>query len=187
MGYALAEEFAQRGAYVHLVSGPVNLQIHHPNITVTNVISAEEMFNACIDTFPDSNIAIMSAAVADYTPKNTYQQKVKKNSESDWQIDLEKTKDILKNLGNDKRSGQVLVGFALETDNELDNAFLKLRNKNLDLIVLNSLKDKGAGFGGSTNKVSMIDKNERIEDYELKSKKEVAVDIANKVKSLLPS
>lgn len=187
MGYALAEEFAQRGAFVQLISGPVDLQVHHPNISVTHVISADEMFNACVDNFTECNIAIMSAAVADYTPKKTYEQKVKKHSGFDWQIDLEKTKDILKNLGDIKKSGQVLVGFALETNNELNNAILKLKNKNLDLVVLNSLMDKGAGFGSTTNKVTLIDKNELVENFELKSKMEVAIDIANKVKSMLPS
>lgn len=187
MGYALAEEFAQRGAKVNLISGPVSIQAKHPNITVTHVVSAEEMFKSCMQAFPGSKIAIMSAAVADYTPKKTFKQKVKKHSESDWEINLEKTKDILKSLGNEKKSGQVLVGFALETDNELNNALQKLKNKNLDLIVLNSLKDKGAGFGGTTNKVTLIDKSEKMEKFSLKSKMEVAEDIANKVKSLLTS
>jgi len=187
MGYALAEEFAQRGALVHLVSGPVNIQTNHPNIKVTNIVSADDMYTACIDAFPNSNIGIMSAAVADYTPKKTYQEKVKKHTESDWEINLTKTKDILKSLGSKKEAGQVLVGFALETENELDNALQKLRNKNLDLIVLNSLRDKGAGFGVATNKVTLIDKNEKIENFNLKSKTEVAVDIANKIKSFQPS
>lgn len=187
MGYALAEEFAQRGALVTLVSGPVNLQINHQNISVIHVVSANDMFQACMKAFSDNNIAIMSAAVADYTPQETFKQKVKKHSDDDWEIKLKKTKDILKNMGEVKKTDQFLVGFALETENELDNAFSKLRNKNLDLIVLNSLMDKGAGFGGATNKVTLIDKSEKVEKFELKSKAEVAVDIANKVRSLLPS
>lgn len=187
MGYALAEEFAQRGALVTLISGPVNLQINHQNISTIQVVSAHEMYQACMQTFPEINIAIMSAAVADYTPVDTFDQKVKKHSDDDWEIKLKKTKDILKNMGKVKKTDQLLVGFALETENELDNAFSKLRNKNLDLIVLNSLMDKGAGFGGVTNKVTLIDKCEKIENFELKSKTEVAADIANKVKSLLPS
>ncbi len=187
MGYDIAEEFAQRGATVHLVSGPVSIQTNHPNITITSVISADEMYKACTNKFIQCNIAIMSAAVADFTPKTTLKHKVKKHSGSDWDISFKKTKDILKKLGEVKTSGQVLVGFALETDNELDNAFNKLKNKNLDLIVLNSLKDEGAGFGGTTNKVTLIDKDRKIEKFMLKSKKEVAFDIANKVKSLLSS
>jgi phosphopantothenoylcysteine decarboxylase/phosphopantothenate--cysteine ligase len=187
MGYALAEEFARRGAFVTLISGPVSIQSNHQNISVTNVVSAAEMHNACMSAFPESRIAIMSAAVADYTPTKIHKQKVKKHSEADWEIKLKKTKDILKNMGINKRSDQVLVGFALETDNELDNAFHKLENKNLDLIVLNSLMDKGAGFGGTTNKVTFIDKNKKTENFSLKSKTEVAADIANKVKLLLSS
>ena len=135
--------------------------------------------------FPKTNIAIMSAAVADYTPQKTYSQKVKKHSASDWQISLEKTIDILKTLGDHKKPGQILVGFALETHDALNHAFLKLKNKNLDLIVLNSLLDKGAGFGGTTNKVTLIDKSEVVENFELKSKTEVATDIADKIKSMI--
>ena len=187
MGYALAEEFARRGALVTLISGPVSIQSNHSNISVTNVVSAAEMHKACINAFPESQIAIMSAAVADYTPAKTHKQKVKKHSQADWEISLKKTKDILKDMGNSKKSGQILVGFALETENELDNAFYKLENKNLDLIVLNSLMDKGAGFGGTTNKVTFIDKNKKIENFNLKSKTEVAADIANKIKLLLSS
>ena len=187
MGYALAEEFAQRGAIVTLISGPVSIQSHHKNISITNVVSAAEMHDACMHAFPENNIAVMSAAVADYTPEKTFKQKVKKKSDADWEIKLKKTKDILKEMGDNKKPDQVLVGFALETNNEIDNAIVKLKNKNLDLIVLNSLMDKGAGFGGTTNKVTLIDKNEQIENYKLKSKTEVAVDIVNKVKLLLSS
>lgn len=187
MGYALAEEFARRGAFVTLISGPVSIQSNHQNISVTNVVSSAEMHKACLNAFPESRIAIMSAAVADYTPVKTHKQKVKKHSEPEWEIRLEKTKDILKDMGNRKKTGQILVGFALETENELENALHKLENKNLDLIVLNSLMDKGAGFGGTTNKVTFIDKNKKTENFSLKSKTEVAADIANKVKLLLSS
>ncbi len=187
MGYALAEEFARRGAFVTLISGPVSIRSNHQNISVTNVVSAAEMHNACLNAFPESRIAIMSAAVADYTPTKIHKQKVKKHSEADWEISFKKTKDILRDMGGRKKTGQILVGFALETDNELENALHKLKNKNLDLIVLNSLIDKGAGFGGTTNKVTFIDKNKKIENFSLKSKTEVAADIANKVKLLLSS
>lgn len=187
MGYALAEEFARRGAVVTLISGPVNIQASHEKISVINVVSANEMYNACMSVFPDSRVAVMSAAVADFTPSNVHKQKVKKHLENEWEIRLKKTKDILKEMGNRKKPGQILVGFALETDDELDNALSKLENKNLDLIVLNSLKDKGAGFGGNTNKVTFIDKNKNTEKFSLKSKTEVAADIANKIKILLSS
>lgn len=184
MGYAIAEEFAKRGAIVTLISGPVSITTEHPNIEVTHVVSATEMHQACMHAFQENKIVIMSAAVADYTPEKKYDQKVKKQTDANWEIKLKKTKDILKDMGQSKKQGQVLVGFALETENELDNAFMKLKNKNLDLIVLNSLMDKGAAFGGVTNKVTFIDKQEKIEEFALKSKLEVAADIVDKVKSL---
>ncbi|MCD4683442.1 MAG: bifunctional phosphopantothenoylcysteine decarboxylase/phosphopantothenate--cysteine ligase CoaBC [Bacteroidales bacterium] len=182
MGYALANEFSKRGAIVELVSGPVNLKIDSENVNITNVTSAAEMYNACLSAFSQVNIAIMSAAVADYTPERQQKQKIKKQAGS-LTIKLQKTKDILKELGNNKRKDQYLVGFALETENEFENAKAKLKNKKLDLIVLNSLQDKGAGFGYSTNKITLLDNKGDIDQFELKSKSEVAKDIADKISS----
>ncbi len=182
MGYALANEFSKRGAIVELVSGPVSLKIDSENVNITNVTSAAEMYNACLSAFSQVNIAIMSAAVADYTPERQQKQKIKKQAGS-LTIKLQKTKDILKELGNDKRKDQYLVGFALETENELENAKAKLKNKKIDLIVLNSLQDKGAGFGLTTNKISLLDNKGGIDQFELKSKSEVAKDIADKISS----
>jgi len=181
MGYALANEFANRGAKVELISGPVSIEINHININLTKVTSANEMYNACISVFPKTDIAIMAAAVADYTPVMPEKKKIKKKM-SELSIKLKRTQDILAELGKQKKQGQILVGFALETDNELDNAQKKLKNKNLDIIVLNSLKDKGAGFGYTTNKVTISDKQGNINRYGLKSKPEVAKDIADKIK-----
>ena len=182
MGFALAEEFANRGADVKLVSGPVNIQAFHKNIELIRVKSAQEMYDACSSTFQGSDITIMAAAVADYTPAKPEAQKIKKSS-AGLIIELKKTKDILKELGVNKKQGQLLVGFALETENELDNAKMKLKNKNLDFIVLNSLKDKGAGFGHSTNKITILSKSGNIKIFELKSKSEVAKDIADMIKN----
>lgn len=184
MGYAIAEELAQRGAQVELVSGPVNLITPFKNIRLTKVVSAEEMYNACTTLFNSADIAIMTAAVADFTPQHIAKTKIKKGS-GKLEIQLKATKDILKELGRNKKKGQLLVGFALETDSELENAQNKLKNKNLDLIVLNSLNDKGAGFGHTTNKVTLIDKNGHTEEYSLKPKKEVASDIADKIFTLI--
>lgn len=181
MGYALANEFANRGAKVELISGPVSIEIHHSNINLTKVTSANEMYNACISVFPKTDITIMAAAVADYTPVMPEKKKIKKKM-LELSVKLKPTQDILAELGKQKKQGQILVGFALETDNELDNAQKKLKNKNLDIIVLNSLKDKGAGFGYTTNKVTISDKQGNINRYELKSKPEVAKDIADKIK-----
>jgi phosphopantothenoylcysteine decarboxylase/phosphopantothenate--cysteine ligase len=180
MGYALANEFSKRGAFVELVSGPVNIKVNSKNINITKVTSAAEMYNACTTVFAKVNIAIMAAAVADYTPENTQKQKIKKQS-GELTIKLKKTKDILNDLGNNKRTDQYLVGFALETENEIENAKAKLKNKKLDLIVLNSLQDKGAGFGHATNKITLLDKKGSIEKFKLKSKSEVAKDIADKI------
>ena len=182
MGYALANEFSKRGAIVELVSGPVNLKIDSENVNITNVTSAAEMYSACLSAFSKVNIAIMSAAVADYTPERQQKQKIKKQA-GNLTIKLQKTKDILKELGNNKRKDQYLVGFALETENEFENAKAKLKNKKLDLIVLNSLQDKGAGFGYSTNKITLLDNKGDIDQFELKSKSEVAKDIADKISS----
>jgi phosphopantothenoylcysteine decarboxylase/phosphopantothenate--cysteine ligase len=180
MGYALAEEFADAGAEVILVSGPVSVSAKNPLIKVVSVNSASEMYEACHRFFPEAGITVLSAAVADFAPEEKFSNKVKRGKEN-WEIRLKPTRDIAASLGEIKRDDQVLVGFALETDNELNNAIGKLKRKNLDLIVLNSLKDKGAGFGTDTNKVSLIDKNNNIDNFELKSKTEVAKDIVEKI------
>lgn len=180
MGYALANAFADQGASVHLISGPTKLEVDHKNIKRYNVTSADEMYDIAMQLYPDMDIAIAAAAVADYRPKTVAEEKIKK-SDSDFQLELEKTKDILKNLGKEKKK-QFLVGFALETENELENAQGKLQRKNLDMIVLNSLKDAGAGFGVDTNKITVIHSNNKIINFELKSKALVALDILDQVK-----
>ena len=180
MGYDIALEAAQMGANVTLVSGPSNQEINHHLVELIKVTSAEEMYQACNNKFDLVDVAIAAAAVADYRPKNVASQKIKKN-DSTFTIELEKTKDILATLG-EKKKNQFLVGFALETENEIEHAKLKIQKKNLDLIVLNSLNDEGAGFGKPTNKVTFIDKNFKIEPVELKSKEAVAKDIIEKVK-----
>ncbi len=184
MGIEIAKNFAERGAEVTLVLGPTHLEIHHPNIQVHRINTAEEMYQACIKQFPDSDIAVMSAAVADFSPKHKAGNKIKKEAGLNV-IELEPTKDILAELGKRKKQNQVLVGFALETDNELENAQSKLARKNLDLIVLNSLKDEGAGFGVPTNKVKIIDKKGEIIDLPLMSKSEVAKNLADQIKHLI--
>jgi len=179
MGYAIAEELANRGAKVFLVSGPVNIFSNHNNIELIKVETAEQMYNACHKVFKKTDIAILAAAVADFTIKNPSKKKIKKKKDSNEMIlNLVKTKDILKSLGKIKTK-QILVGFALETNNEQENAVKKLKTKNLDFIVLNSLKDKGAGFALDTNKVTILDKYNKIHKFELKSKVKVAKDIAN--------
>ena len=179
MGFEIANEAAKLGAEVTLVSGPSHLNISDKSIHLIRVMSAEEMYNACHEYFEITDVAIAAAAVADYRPKNIASQKIKK-SESSFSIKLEKTKDILASLGKIKKN-QFLIGFALETEHEIENAKLKIQKKNLDLIVLNSLQDFGAGFGTPTNKVTFIDKNFTIEPMDLKSKSKVALDILNKV------
>jgi phosphopantothenoylcysteine decarboxylase/phosphopantothenate--cysteine ligase len=184
MGYAVAIEAANRGADVVLVSGPTNLDMDHASVQRIRITSAQEMYDACHAHFEGTDIAILSAAVADYRPASVSNSKLKK-TENSLTIALEPTKDILKSLGAAKRADQILVGFALETNDEEENAKGKLVRKNLDFIVLNSLNDKGAGFKHDTNKVTMIDRNNIIERFELKSKAEVAVDIIDKTISLL--
>ncbi len=184
MGFALAEEFAERGAMVELISGPVNLDTTNTNIQLLRVKTADEMYKACLDKFSRAQITIMAAAVADYSVENKSEQKIKKGTKG-LMLKLKKTTDILAELGKVKKPGQLLVGFALETNNEIENARKKLKNKNLDLIVLNSLRDSGAGFGHSTNKVTLMDKNGQTETYELKLKSLVAADIAEKIKQLV--
>ncbi len=183
MGFALAEEFANQGANVILVSGPSKEKINHSKISRINVQSAEQMFQEITARFKESDIAIMSAAVADYTPVLKSDIKIKKQEET-FTIELTKTKDILKHLGTIKEN-QILVGFALETNNEEENALKKLHSKNLDFIVLNSLQHEGAGFGHSTNRISILKKSGEKLDFPLKTKEEVAKDIVEQVKEIL--
>ncbi|EAR00415.1 bifunctional phosphopantothenoylcysteine decarboxylase/phosphopantothenate--cysteine ligase CoaBC [Maribacter sp. HTCC2170] len=179
MGFELAKSAANLGAEVVLISGPSNFSIEQDSVTLVNVISAEEMYAAAHEYYEKSDIAICAAAVADYRPKTIASQKIKKTKD-DFTIDLVKNKDILKSLGDIKKD-QFLVGFALETENELENAKGKLKKKNLDAIILNSLNDQGAGFASKTNKITFIDKNLQIKPFELKTKAEVAVDILNEI------
>lgn len=183
MGVELAKRAFNLGAEVTLVIGPNKLEVVE-GVNWINVKSAEEMYNQVHKKVKKADVIIMSAAVADFKPKEISKQKIKK-SNSDLNIGLEPTKDILKSVGDLKTKSQILVGFALESNNELENAKGKLKSKNLDLIVLNSLNDKGAGFEYDTNKISIIDKNNKVDKFELKSKSEVAQDIFNKIVSLL--
>ena len=185
MGYAIAAQMANLGANVTLVSGP-SAQAPPEGIQLVRVTSAAEMLAACQQHFPQADITVMSAAVADYTPKTVSDRKIKK-AESNLTVELTKTADILAALGASKRPGQILVGFALETDNEQANALDKLHRKNLDFIVLNSMRDPGAGFAGDHNKVTIIDKSGHTEAYNLKSKQEVASDICSRIIHLLES
>ena len=177
MGFELAKAAASLGASVSLITGPTHLNIEHSLVSVYNVTSAQEMFEAVHENFKKTNIAILAAAVADYKPKYQASEKIKKNDNT-LTIELEKTKDILASLGEIKEN-HFLVGFALETQNEVENAKKKLIKKNLDLIVLNSLRDKGAGFKTDTNKVTFINRDEEIVEFDLKSKAAVALDILN--------
>jgi phosphopantothenoylcysteine decarboxylase / phosphopantothenate---cysteine ligase len=179
MGYALAKELVRRGAKVLLISGPVALKPPR-EAELYKVKSAEEMYQECIRHFAECDIAIMCAAVADFTPKIKLDSKVKREKEN-LNIEMVPTRDIASKLGEMKKKDQILVGFALETDDEYENAYAKLKKKKLDFIVLNSLKDTGAGFGFDTNKISIIDENNIITKFELKSKKEIAADIINEL------
>lgn len=179
MGFDIALEAANKGADVILVSGPTNQKISHPNVKVISVLSASEMYTACHQYFASVDAVVAAAAVADYRPKHVANQKIKKNSE-EFIIEMDKNPDILASLGAIKQK-QFLVGFALETQNEVEHAKQKILKKNLDLIVLNSLNDKGAGFGKPTNKVTFIDKDFNLEPMELKLKEEVAIDIIQKI------
>lgn len=180
MGFALAEVCAEQGAEVTLVAGPVILSTKHSAIRRIDVESASEMYEATTRSFPDADIAILCAAVADFTPKTTADKKIKRKGD-DLRLELQPTQDIAAALGSVKRKGQVLVGFALETDNELANARKKMKRKNLDLIVMNSLQDKGAGFRVDTNKVTIIDRHNDLTAYDTKSKREVAEDVIDRV------
>lgn len=179
MGIAIAEEMASRGAKVTLVCGPSGVPSSDA-ITRIDVTSAQEMFDAVMRIAEVQDILVLAAAVADYRPKQVAAEKMKKKDQS-LTIELEPTPDILATLGSRKTATQLLVGFALETQNELENAQKKLRKKNCDMIILNSLKDTGAGFGHDTNQVTIIDKNENINTFELKSKQAVAKDIVNAI------
>ncbi len=179
MGYALAEECANRGAKVVLVSGPVNLQIHHPNISCIHVESAKEMYEAAKEAYEDADAGILCAAVADFTPVCTAEQKIKREKD-DLMLQLKPTQDIAASLGALKKDRQLLVGFALETNDETAHAQDKLQRKNFDFIVLNSLNDKGAGFRVDTNKITIIDR-EGATPYPLKNKAEVATDIIDRL------
>lgn len=183
MGFEIAKAAVNLGAEVILISGPTHQTVANNLISVIPVVSAQDMYDAAHKYFKSVDIAIAAAAVADYKPKHVATQKIKK-AESTLSLELEKTKDVLASLGQIKEQ-QFLVGFALETNNELENAKSKLKRKNLDLIVLNSLQDKGAGFKSDTNKVTLIDKNKTINTFELKSKTEVAKDILNTIISAL--
>ncbi|MBR2866323.1 MAG: bifunctional phosphopantothenoylcysteine decarboxylase/phosphopantothenate--cysteine ligase CoaBC [Alistipes sp.] len=180
MGYAIAEELAARGARVSLISGRTTLPTPH-GVERVDVLTAEDMYNAAVERWTEVDGAVMCAAVADYTPKHVAASKLKK-SDDDMTIELCRTKDIAKTLGQNKGS-RTLVGFALETDNEEANAEGKLERKNLDFVVLNSLRDEGAGFRGDTNKVTLIDREGRVE-HPLMSKREVAAIIVDRIENI---
>ena len=181
MGFSLAKTAASLGAEVTLITGPTSLNLVDDNVLVVNVVTADQMFVEVKKYFRSSDISILSAAVSDFKPKNRSDKKIKKQNNNTLSIDLIQNIDILKYLGDNKSEKQILVGFALETDNENQNALLKIKNKNLDVIVLNSLNDKGAGFGHDTNKVSIINKNGLFKKFKLKSKSDVSIDIFNEL------
>ena len=185
MGYALAEECAERGAKVTLVSGPVSLVPQHPSITKVDVMSADEMHDATMTAFPQADITILCAAVADYKVAEIADHKIKREHTADPVIRLVQNPDIARATGETKREGQITVGFALETDNEQSNALGKLQRKNLDMIVLNSLRDKQAGFQVDTNRVTIITADGQRTDYPVKPKREVATDIVNAICNLI--
>ncbi len=184
MGYALASVFAGLGAAVTLISGPVDQKLEHAGVRIIPVTTAEEMLVAAKEEFPGNKISVFAAAVADFSPENPYREKVKRK-EGNLVLSLKPTTDIAAALGKIKQKGQILVGFALETHDEIENARKKLIKKNLDLIVLNSLRDEGAGFLSDTNRVTIMDKRNNIKKYELKTKKEVAMDIIEEIMALL--
>lgn len=184
MGVAIADAAADMGASVDLVLGPASVVPSNNSVSVINVITASSMADECISRFPDCDIAILAAAVADYTPEIVSDLKLKKVTK-DIVMRLKPTTDIAATLGKSKKDSQILVGFALETDNELENAKTKLLKKNLDIIVLNSLSEEGAGFGHDTNKITIIDRNNIIDNFELKSKEKAARDILDKIVSFI--
>lgn len=180
MGLAIAEELYGRGAEVTLIMGPSSINLPANGIKSVRVNTADEMYNACTKEFDGSDIGVMAAAVADYTPAEVAANKIKK-TDNELVIELKRTKDILKSLGEKKSTEQVLVGFALETNNERDNALGKLKSKNVDMVVMNSLNDTGAGFGTDTNKISIFDKSGKEFNFELMSKKEAAKNIVDTI------
>lgn len=184
MGTAIADKMAQQGARVILISGTTAIKPKHPSVELVAVRSAEEMYQAAAAYFSTTDVMVLAAAVADYTPKTKAAQKLKKK-EGDLNIELARTTDIAATLGKQKQAHQVMVGFALETNNALENAQRKLVKKNFDFIVLNDLSDKGAGFGHDTNKVTFLEQNGKITRYTIKTKAEVATDIVDKVIQLL--
>ena len=186
MGIALADKCVAQGASVTLILGPSEHRPENEEVQVLSIGNAEQMYNAALDHYEDADITIMAAAVADYSPTKTYSHKIKK-AHGNWKMELVRTKDIAEELGKRKKKGQLNIGFALETDNELEFAQKKLKKKAFDFIVLNSLKDKGAGFAHDTNKVTIIFKDNKIKKFELKSKKEVAADIVEEIISILPN
>jgi phosphopantothenoylcysteine decarboxylase/phosphopantothenate--cysteine ligase len=184
MGIAIAEALAAKGIAVDLILGPSKELVNNPLIKVTKVVSAQEMFDACVPLFPQMNIAVMSAAVADYRPKEKAEEKIKKTGEDTMQLTLVKNLDILAHLGSIKTPDQVLVGFALETTNELEHARMKLERKNADMIVLNSLREEGAGFGHDTNKVNILHRDGQVTALPLQSKTGIAKSIVDCILSL---
>ena len=183
MGYELAKEASRLGAKVHLISGPSNEQINDENIILKRIVSADEMFDECSKVFNDIDVFIMSAAVSDYKPSKKNHNKIKKDKSEKISVQLIKNKDILKSLASKKTKGQKVIGFSLETEDELKNATKKLKNKNLDAIILNSLNDEGAGFNLPTNKISFITSS-YLKDFTVKTKKDVAKDILLEVFNL---
>ncbi|MGB0428074.1 MAG: bifunctional phosphopantothenoylcysteine decarboxylase/phosphopantothenate--cysteine ligase CoaBC [Flavobacteriales bacterium] len=181
MGIALAQEAAMQGAEVHLVLGPSQEKIHHPNVNLYRIQTAEELLDQCLELWTKADLAILSAAVADFKPKSAKHQKIKKTETQNLTIELEENPDVLMQLSKNKQNHQTLVGFALETQNGLAYAQDKLKRKALDYIVLNTLSDKGAGFGFETNKITIVDKHNKITNFELKSKANVAIDILNTI------
>ena len=184
MGIAIAEEFAQRGDEVTLVKGPTSLDPNSDKIQQVKVQTAAEMFDACAQYFSESDVIVFAAAVADYTPANPAKEKIKKQGET-LSLELVRTKDIAGELGKLRTDKQIIAGFALETENEMENAADKLKRKHFDLIVLNSLRDEGAGFQGDTNKITIIDKEGNVTTFGLKSKAEVAKDIVDYVSKMM--
>jgi len=176
MGFAIAEAFAAEGAKVHLVTGPVSLEVRSSGIEVSRVTSAADMFARCEEVIDQVDIAVFNAAVSDFTPIRASEVKVKRGS-GEWILQLKPTRDIAAEMGRRKRAGQIMVGFALETEHELEHARQKLEKKNMDLVVLNSMRDSGAGFETDTNRVTMVDRLGNVDRYELKPKAQVASDL----------
>ena len=180
MGFAIAEAFAAEGASVHLVTGPVSLEVRSSGIEVIRVTSAAEMYARCEEVIDQVDIAVFNAAVSDFTPVRASAQKVKRGTE-EWTLKLKPTRDIAAEMGKRKKKGQIMVGFALETDHEFEHARRKLEKKNMDLVVLNSMRDAGAGFETDTNRVTMMDRQGNVDGYELKPKAQVASDLVQRV------